>query len=192
MPLLSLEPFVFPEQLLSAQRPDAGTWWVLHTKPRAEKALARELLAQQCGFFLPLYERRWRNRGRAFCSYVPLFPGYLFVIGREDDRLAALKTKLVVQCLPVPDQGQLWDDLVRLHRLITSGEPLLPEGQWQPGALVEIVGGPLAGLRGRVIRRNGRSRFVVEVAFLHSAASVEIEGWMIGPVDERQAVTSAR
>src|SRR5688572_17709596 len=44
MPLLALEPSIYPESLLAEPIAPATTqerWWVLHTRPRAEKALAR-------------------------------------------------------------------------------------------------------------------------------------------------------
>ena len=50
-------------------------------------------------FFLPLHERHWRNRGRQFRSYLPLFPGYVFLRGTADERLKALETNLVANVL---------------------------------------------------------------------------------------------
>ena len=47
MPLLPLEPFIYPPDLLTklGQTVEATEkWWVLYTRPRAEKVLARKLL----------------------------------------------------------------------------------------------------------------------------------------------------
>src|SRR5262245_25467511 len=82
MPLLPPEPAVFPEDLFLREQPsDNGeqSWWVLHTRPRTEKSLARAAWEDQTTFFLPLYTHRWRKNGRLFKSTLPLFPGYLFV-----------------------------------------------------------------------------------------------------------------
>src|SRR5262249_46435054 len=60
MPLTPSEPFLFPDDLLAgppAPEPDRR-WWALHTRPRAEKALARKFLAQGLSFFLPLHKRQ--------------------------------------------------------------------------------------------------------------------------------------
>ena len=121
MPLLPLEPFIFPESLLDSRSPAEGDglrWWVLHTRPRAEKALARRILNDGTGFFLPLYRRQWRSRGRILTSYLPLFPGYLFMRGDGDTRLRALETNLVANCLPVGDQARMWRDLARVAGLV--------------------------------------------------------------------------
>jgi len=58
MPILAAEIELYPDGLLD-EPPDAGRpWRVAHTKPRQEKALARELLAADIPFYLPCDRRR--------------------------------------------------------------------------------------------------------------------------------------
>jgi len=171
---------------------DRGQWWVLHTRPRAEKAVARFLGTVGVPFYLPLYARRWVKRGRFFSSLLPLFPGYLFIFGTDEHRLVALKTNKIVRVLQVPDQDRLRSDLEHTHRLIESGLPVTPEEKLAVGTRVEIVAGPLAGLTGIVTRRLKQLRFHVEVEFIQRGASVEIEGWMLQPMGKPSAVVSAR
>jgi transcriptional antiterminator RfaH len=188
MPILPPEPCIYPDGLFldPAWVPDEGQrWLVLHTRPRAEKALARRFLARSLPFYLPLFEKRWRCRGRLLRSHLPLFPGYLFLLGDPQARLEALQTNLVAHCLPVEDQERLHQDLIRVHRVLASGEPVIPEERLQPGTLVEIVEGPMSGLHGKVIRQGKRLKFFVEVNFLQQGASVEIDGWMIRPLADQ-------
>lgn len=195
MPLLALEPFVHPEELLlspSEDRIAPEQWWVLHTRPRAEKALARRLLERNTPFFLPLYHRTWRNQGRQFSSHLPLFPGYLFLRGTHDDRRASLETNMVAYVLPVADQARLADDLRRVFRLITTGVALTPEDRLAPGDLVRIARGPLAGLEGKVLRRQNQIKFIVEVVMLGRAVSAELENWMLEPSDEAPEIAPRR
>src|SRR5260370_1443928 len=176
MPMLPLELFVFPDDLFCSQEcrgPEGSArWWVLHARPRAEKELARRFLCRQHPFFLPLYKRQWRERGRLRCSHLPLFPGYIFLHGDDQARSTALETNLVVRVLAVADQPQLHADLGRVYHLMTAGLPLVPEERLQPGRLVEITGGPLAGLRGKVLRRKKQLEFLVEVDFIGRGVSV--------------------
>jgi transcriptional antiterminator RfaH len=184
MPVLPLEPFVNPAELFS-QTPDLergpSRWWVLHTRPRAEKVLARNLLQRGSSFFLPLFQRDRRIRGRLVSSHLPLFPGYLFLLGDDQARIQALTTNTVAQTLVVEDQQQLHADLTRVYRLMASGAPMVPENRLEPGTWVDIIDGPLAGLEGKITRRGKRLRFFIEVHFLHRGASVEVESWMIAP-----------
>ena len=59
MPILPAEPDRYPADLFSGD-PAGGecAWWVLHTKPRQEKSLARHLQAAGVGYFLPAVARR--------------------------------------------------------------------------------------------------------------------------------------
>src|SRR5262245_54407820 len=143
MPLLPSEPFVYPNDLLTADAAadgwdDPPRWWVVHCKPRAEKALARRVLSRSVRFFLPQYLRQWPNQGRLFSSHLPLFPGYVFLHADDRARVHALETNLVARCLPVPDQAGLRADLARVYRLMTVDLPLAPEEKLGPGDRVEM------------------------------------------------------
>jgi transcriptional antiterminator RfaH len=188
MPVLPLEPFVYPNDLFDRApelEPASRQWWVLHTRPRAEKALARQLLQHGISFFLPLFQRERPFRGRLVTSHLPLFPGYVFLLGDQQARLKALMTNTVAQTLTVTDQQELHTDLTRVYSLMASGAALTPEQRLQPGSWVQITRGPLAGLEGKILRRGKRLTFVIEVHFLQRGASVEIDRWMIEPLDSQ-------
>lgn len=185
MPFLPPEPFLYPEHLLAGAEQTESTparWWVLHTRPRAEKALARTFLKLEQSFFLPVYKHQRQRKGRLFCSYLPLFPGYLFLYGDHETRGQALATNLVARCIPVEFQNELHADLARVHQLITTGAPLAPEERLRPGAKVEITDGPLVGLEGTFLRRGKQSRLLVEVRLLQRGVSVELNGWNVRPL----------
>lgn len=191
MPLLSVEPYIHPEDLLdqpAANEAAGPRFWVLHTRPRTEKTLARRFLDRDMSFFLPTYHREWRKQGRRFRSYLPLFPGYIFLYGDHEQRQAALETNLVAMVLPVRDQVQLYADLQRVQRLITSGVPVAPEDRLEPGDRVQLVRGPLAGLEGTVLRRGKQLKIIVEVQMLRRAVSAEVESWMLQTHTERPMI----
>jgi transcriptional antiterminator RfaH len=179
MPLLAAEPNIYPPNLLVESAPEKPgpdrQWLVLHTKPRQEKSLARQLLEVQVPFYLPIVQRRLLVRGRRLTSHVPLFAGYVFLLGNNEQRVTALTTNRVVRTLPVGDQEGLWRDLRQVNQLITSGAPITPEDRLVPGAAVEIRTGPLAGLRGKILRTASGRRFVVEVDFIQRGASVLLD-----------------
>jgi transcription antitermination factor NusG len=185
MPILAREPDTYPEDLLDqselGQDPNQ-VWWALHTLPRREKELMRRLTALRIRFYTPLTPHRSRSsNGRVRTAYIPLFPGYVFLHGDEEGRHTAMTTNCVLRWLPVPDQDTLTHDLRQISRLIKSGAPLDRVDRMVPGTPVEITHGPLAGLEGRIIRRNQHSTLLIEVHFLQRGASVEIEDWMVEP-----------
>ena len=190
MPLLPAEPSCYPPTLFTAPAAHAGRrWWVLHTKPRQEKSLARRLSQGRVPFYLPTVARRHRLRDRVLTAHVPLFPGYLFLLADGAERQRGLETRCVVRALPVPDQEKLWADLSQVERLLASGAPVEPVGSLAPGAVVEIREGPLAGLKGKILREASGHRFVVQVDFIQRGASVLLSDYYLAAADDCPALT---
>jgi transcriptional antiterminator RfaH len=186
MPLLVAEPRAFPDTLFTdpeALAGRSGRWWVLYTRARMEKALARKLRAQEIPFYLPLYEHALTSGGRKRSSYLPLFSGYVFLFGDESDRVTALETNLLCTTIPVTNQERLYQDLCRVERVLGGTAPVTPETELPPGTPVAITSGAFQGLSGKVIRRGAQTRLVVEVEFLRRGVSIEVEEWTLRPLD---------
>lgn len=184
MPILGTEQSVFPDDLLEqpAVEDRSRRWYALYTKARQEKALARELLRFQVPFYLPLVPKTSIRRGRRSTSHVPLFTGYVFLFGDEQERLRALKTNRLSRMLDVNDGEQLRHDLRQVKQLIETDAPLTVEQRLEPGDPVRVKSGPFAGVEGVVVVRRGQARLLIEVTFLQQGASVEIEDFMLEPI----------
>lgn len=184
MPILDAETAVYPENLLSemVDEPSAKRWWTVYTKARQEKAFARQLVQLTVAFYLPLVPKDHLIRGRRVKSHIPLFTGYVFVYGTEDDRRTCLTTNRVSSILPVEDQVRLSADLRRVAVLIESGAPLTVEKRLEAGSAVRIKSGPMQGLDGTVIKRRGETRLLVSVQMLQQGVSVEIDDFVLEPV----------
>ncbi len=191
MPVCEQETTVFPADLL--QMPEALTeaspggglrqWWVLYTKSRQEKSLARDLLSYQIPFYLPLVKTNKVYRKWKVSTYLPLFSGYVFLFGSEEERGRSLTTNRLSRILPVQDGDSLRYDLHQLQLLIASGAPLTLEGRLAPGVRVRVRRGLLEGLEGTVLQRRGQTRLLVSVNFLQQGASVEIDDFMLERLD---------
>jgi transcription antitermination factor NusG len=177
MPVLEPEPNIFPDDLLSS---DAGIgpdrrWWAVYTRARQEKALARELLAYEIPFYLPLVPRTSLSRGRRIESFVPLFNGYVFVAACEEERIRTLQTNRVAQLIAVDDQLKLRHDLGQIQKLIASRAPMLLETRLAAGHRVVVKSGPFMGIEGVVQQQRTGYRLIVEVSFLQQGVSLEID-----------------
>ncbi|MHB0956106.1 MAG: transcription termination/antitermination protein NusG [Pirellulaceae bacterium] len=188
MPILEQETCVFPEDLLSeapitfdAESTDRR-WWAVYTKSRQEKALARHLVGHEVPFYLPLIPKDNMIRGRRVRTYVPLFGGYVFLFGSEEERVTTLTTNRISRILPVPDQEQLRRDLANVHGLIDRNAPLAVEQRLASGDLVRIRSGALRGLEGVVVKRHGKTRLLVAVKYLQQGVSVEIDDCALDPL----------
>jgi transcription antitermination factor NusG len=185
MPILTLEPTLYPEDLLEVAAIESSDrcWWAVHTKARQEKALARQLLQQQIPFYLPLIPKEHLIRGYKVCSHIPLFSGYVFVYADFEERYVSLTTNRVSRTLAVADARQLCRELRQIQHLITSNAPLTVERRLTPGRLVRIRSGSLEGLEGVVISRRAQARLLVTVSMLQQGVSVEIDDFLLEPID---------
>jgi transcriptional antiterminator RfaH len=185
MPILGEEPSVYPATLLDdlVCQPSERRWWVLYTKARQEKAISRDMLGFEIPFYLPLVKKTWVSRGRKVSSYIPLFPGYVFLYGSEQERISSLTTNRVSRVLAIDDPVRLLHDLRQLRQLIASKAPLTVESRLVPGNRVRVRHGPLVGLEGTVLTRRGETRLVVRVNFIQKGASVEVDDFLLEPID---------
>jgi transcription antitermination factor NusG len=162
-----------------------GAWWVAHTRPRNEKALAEEM--QHLGIFayLPVRHHRTRSRatGRVSESLVPVFPSYLFLNGTEEERYRALKTHRIVNTLAVAAQERLVGELRQIHLALSSGAEI----RWQPeirvGDWARVIAGPLEGAEGVVTGRLSGLRLVLNVQMLGQSVSVRVSRDVIEPIE---------
>ena len=184
MPILAPETCEFPAGLLEGYGGlTSRQWWALYTRPRQEKSLARELVRMELPFYLPLVNKANLIRGREVMSRLPLFQGYLFFFGDDEERLRSLSTRRVSQVVPVNDPARLVDDLRRIQQLIDSGAPLTLESRLSAGRRVRIRAGAMRGLEGIVVERRGQSRLLVSIDFIQQGASVAIEDYLLESLD---------
>jgi len=175
-------PIVWPEE--KSIRDFAGVWWVAHTKSRNEKALAQDLIRKDINYFLPMTWKVRRQKGRTIRSLLPLFTGYLFFCGEENQRVDLLKTNRVANLIQVKDQERLLNELSQIEKALRAGAPLTPHKYLKAGQPCRVIGGPLADLRGIVVRTKTATRLVLQIDILGRATSVEIDADMIEVIEE--------
>ncbi|MFB0524391.1 MAG: transcription termination/antitermination NusG family protein, partial [Phycisphaerae bacterium] len=175
-------PIIWPE--VESIRDFTGSWWVAHTKSRNEKALAHDLIGRNISYFLPMTWRIWRRSRRTMRSLLPLFSGYLFFCGGENQRLELLRTNRVANIIEVKDQQQLLGELMQVEQALRAGAPLTPYKYIKAGQRCRVIAGPLFGLEGIIVKTKNVTRLVLQIDMLGQAASVEIDIDMIEVIDE--------
>jgi transcriptional antiterminator RfaH len=182
MPILLPESDLYPDDLLvrSTDGNPARQWRAFYLLSRREKDFMRRLRAMEIAHYCPIIAKRNRSpAGRVRTSYVPLFAGYVFVYGTEEDRYQAMTTNCVSRWMPVADGAALAADLRQIQRLIANGAPLTPESRLEPGEPVRIKRGPFADLEGVIVKRHGQTRLVVAVRFLQQGASILLDDYEV-------------
>lgn len=166
-----------------AVEPAAGPWWVVHTRARHEKIVARMLDERGVPHYLPLICQSRSYDGRRQQVSLPLFPGYLFFRGGAAEREAALRTNRVASVLPVVDQAQIETELQHIRQLIETGQTVGLYPALKRGRRCRVIGGPLRGVEGVVVQRRQPSRMYVAATILGQCATVEIDASLLAPLD---------
>jgi len=159
-------------------------WYALRTRSRHEKLVRDQLTGQGIEPLLPTVRRlsQWKDRKKEV--EVPLFSGYCFVRFASEQKLPVLKTVGVVDIVggghqpePIPD-----DEINALQTLMASVLPYDPHPYLHEGMSVEVIRGPLQGIRGILLRKEKRHRLILGVRLIQQAAAVEIDVNDVTPV----------
>ena len=163
---------------------DTDPWWVVHTKARAEKAVAQHLERRGVQHFLPLarVQRRYGARSATEVS-LPLFPGYLFLCGGDTERMITLDTRRVARVIRVLDQEGLKQELGQIYRTVNSGMLVDLYPGIKRGRRCRVIAGSLKGIEGVVLRRRGVCRVYLAVEILGQSAEVELDPELLEVVE---------
>jgi transcription termination/antitermination protein NusG len=159
-------------------------WIAIQTKPRHERAVARQLQCKGYVPFLPSWRvrRRWSDRVREIEQ--PLFDGYLFCRIDLDRPLRVITTPGVIRLVgmsgrPVPIAEH---EIASLQRIVTSSAAVAPWPFLSTGSRIRIESGCLAGVEGILERSSGGRRVVVSVLLLQRSVAVELDREVVSPV----------
>ncbi len=159
-------------------------WYALRTRSRHEKLVRDRLAGQGIEQFLPTIKRlsQWKDRKKEI--EMPLFSGYCFARFAWQDRLPVQKTYGVANIVgnghgpePIPDEEIDGIRLLIRSKLVYDAHPYL-----QQGAPVEVIRGPLQGVRGVLLRKDKPFRLVIAVHLIRQAAAVEIDAADVEPI----------
>lgn len=159
-----------------------GTWWVGHTRARAEKAFAQDLLRKNIPYFLPMATRVRISGGRKRTTLIPLFTSYVFFCGTSHDRVAAFDTGRICNAIEVTSRDEFLGQMSRIEMAYDGGVALDLHPWAVVGQQVRVTEGPMAGVVGRISNRDDMTLLVLEISVLGQAAFVKIEPELLEPV----------
>ncbi len=163
-------------------------WHVIYTRSRTEKKVRDELTYKNIECFLPLKKklRQWSDRKK--WVEMPLISGYCFVhIGRaEYDKV--LQTNNVVcyvsfegRAAEIPEE-----QIDYLKQMLKQDEfdVTVSKENFRPGKKIEVIEGPLIGLRGELVESRGKNKFILRLDQLETSFTVEVPASQISLLPE--------
>ncbi|TVR86263.1 MAG: UpxY family transcription antiterminator [Saprospirales bacterium] len=166
--------------------PDSPGWYAVYTRYKCEKQVARDLVKKGITTWVPLRQKVRRYGARRRVSEIPLIHCYVFVRMQPDQKNRVLQTANVQSFLlngrdliRIPEEEIDW-----LRRIV--GEKSQVETRREDlceGMEVEVAEGPLAGIRGKLLHREGKSRFLVELKTIGYQLQMAIDTGILNNVN---------
>jgi transcription antitermination factor NusG len=152
-------------------------WHAIYVHSRAEKKVHSELARMDIESFLPLQRklRQWSDRKK--WVELPLISGYVFVHITRKHYDTVLQIDNVMQYVRFEGKAAIIrdPDIEILKRMLgqSEAEVEITMEELQPGTLVEIVAGPMMGVRGELISFRGHNKVALRILPLGFTVLVE-------------------
>lgn len=160
-------------------------WFAVHTRSKSEKLVQRQLTKKGIHAYVPVQRLMRRYTRSSRIVEKPLINCYVFVQIVKQQYVPVLETENVSGFIRFnKDLVAIPESEINLLRRITLEDGLDIEAI--PGALsegdpVEISAGNLTGLKGRIIKKEGKQRFQVELEQLGYSLLITIGAEMLSP-----------
>ena len=176
-------PLTYPVDGTLSEAP--GSWKVVYTKPRQEKALAWDLYRLEIPYFLPMVIRETSSGGRRRRNWYPLFPSYLFFAGGEEERLKALKTERTVQLIDVDEfqYDQFCEEISNLEiALREEPESIELYPRLVEGARARVRLTAFKNVEGVILESDSKKKkLLLSISLLGVGATLEIHSDLVDP-----------
>ena len=155
----------------------ARHWYALYTRHHFEKQVESDLRKMGLQTYLPVRRvlRQWSDRKKWLEE--PLFSCYVFVNANAKERFLSLTPNGVVRMLSNAGEPSRIPDteIETVRRLVDAAEETAPVPQVVPGDLLEIIGGPLSGVRGCLQEIHGEHRLVVSFETIGRSLAIKVD-----------------
>lgn len=153
-------------------------WYAIYTRSRAEKKVHEDLLKQGIESFLPVQRklRQWKDR-KKWVEF-PVISGYCFVnISRVDYDRVLQNNNVVCYITFEGRAAEIREEQVEaMKRMLQQNDfevEITPE-TFSPGKKVEIIQGPLVGLRGELAEIRGKHKFLLKIEQIAQSLTIEV------------------
>ena len=164
-------------------------WIVVRSKPRSEKVAHNELVKKDIEAYLPLLKERRKWSDRKKWVEFPLFSSYLFARIDIKDSIFVLETQGVNTIVKFGKQiAIVQNSVIKAIRLaMEGGYQLEPVEYFVEGNRVEVVAGPMKGIKGIVAKLRGQNRLIIKIDAIQQALSIQIESKFIRNLNSKNA-----
>lgn len=171
-------------------------WFAVRTAAKHEKIAVKELRSLGIECYIPLREKTYNYTSKKVIRELPLLSGYVFVhILRSEENTVRFANYVSRFVTLGRNRKKVTDTEMELLRKISTDRKL----DWQTieqsfdfteGTPVEIIKGPLAGVRGIYVNKKNKKTFVIALGSLHACLSTcEVDPRYLVALDGAQPIS---
>lgn len=144
-------------------------WFAVRTASRHEKKAGNELSKAGIECYVPLRERVYKYASKQVTRQLPLLTGYVFVRIRKEEELTVRRAHYVSRFVTLgPNRRQVTEAEIQLLRTLSADRDLNWDTvedafDFHEGTPVEIIKGPLVGIRGHYLRKKNKRTFIISL-----------------------------
>jgi transcription antitermination factor NusG len=174
-PTVNRQPFTAVNHLHDSE----PRWFAVHTRSKSEKFVQRMLAKKGIHAWLPLQKLLRRYTRSTRWVEKPLINCYVFVKIVKEQYVPVLETEHVAgfvrfskNLIAIPDSEI---DILKKITLEDGLDVEAVKGSFSEGDPVEIAAGNLMGLKGRIVKVEGKRKFQVELNYLFHSLLISVD-----------------
>lgn len=161
-------------------------WFAVNTKYKCEKFVAQLLEKKKIEVYVPLVQKTKRYQRKIKKYEVPLINSFVFVQIDKSQYVPTLETEYVFKFLrqgkdliSIPEE-----EILILKRVVGDCVDIKIANldDLKYGDAVEVVKGPLIGMKGVVLQRAGKKSFYIELKTIGYSLNINIDFQLLKPV----------
>lgn len=157
-------------------------WYAIYTRSRNEKKVAALLQERGLTAYLPLMKtlRQWSDRKRLV--EVPLFNSYIFIYSEPHLLYKALQVEGAVYVVKFAGQPAIIpnEQIESLKIVLGSSSKFdISFDEFKFGEHVEVIEGPLCGVKGVFVEYHGKKRVLIRMEAINQNLVVEVHAGML-------------
>lgn len=161
-------------------------WFAIYTGFRKEKYVQQELTGKGIETYLPLMTHTRQYVRKTKTVELPLISCYVFVKIKKRKYVPVLETEYVhgfvkfsKNLISIPEKEiELMRQVVG-EKLVVSANPY----RWEAGDEVEVATGSLTGLRGKLVKRNNKREFLIQLEHLGYSLQLSVPTHLLRKVE---------
>lgn len=153
-------------------------WFAVYCRYKSEKMVAMQLTQNGIEVYLPIQKKTRKYIRKVKQVELPLIPCYIFVKITKEKYIQVLENHNVIKFIRFSNNLiSIPENEIEILRLVV-GEGLvdsLEDRTFNSGDIVEVVGGQLTGLKGKLISKKGKNSFLIDLNTIGIALNLSVD-----------------